>query len=127
MIHLPLTAKKSLRTLGLFMAMLSAVTTLSSCDPDDDLYYSIEGYWQQIAPSVDGYVSYSFYNDGTGEYYVNDYYGEEFNDFIWWTNGMTLTVDYGYDIYYYTWQTQGDNLYLTPDDGSAPLVFRYIY
>lgn len=129
--HLTIPAKKSLRLLGLFIITLCAATALSSCEPDDDdLYYydSPIGDWQQVAPTVDGYVSYSFYGDRTGVYYVSDYYGDDDYDFVWWTNGIAMTIDFGGgEMYYYTWQIQGDNLYLTPDDGSVPIVLRYIY
>ncbi len=50
--HLPLPAKKSLRYPGLLLVMLLTVTTLTSCEPDDDnfFYYDIAGRWMEVAP-----------------------------------------------------------------------------
>lgn len=126
MIHLPLTAKKSLRTLGLFMVMLFAITTLSSCDPDDDdfFYYDIVGRWQQVAPDY-GPI-YDFIGDGTGMCY-DDYYGDSY--FEWEADNNYLTLyfinDYESTTEYYSWSFQGNSLYLYPDyDYSNPLVLK---
>lgn len=125
--HLPHIAKKSLRTLSLFMVTLFAVTALTSCDPDEDdfFYYDIMGRWQQVAPDY-GPI-YDFYENGTGTCY-DDYYDELYY-FEWEADNYYLTLyftdGYDYTVVYYSWSFQGNSLYLYPDNNySNPLVLK---
>lgn len=119
--HMPLPAKKSLRSLGLLFVMLMTVTTLTSCEPDDDdfFYYNIAGRWIEVAP-YDGDI-YDFYNDGTGYcYYENGTYSY----FEWEADNYYLTLyfedDYGFTTTeYYSWSYQGNSLYLYPNDNTS--------
>ncbi|MDE6683626.1 MAG: hypothetical protein K2J94_00420 [Duncaniella sp.] len=121
------TTRRSLRALFVMLLAFTAFTSLSSCEPDDDPFY-FSGTWVQVAPAIDGYASYTFYDNGTGYYYVNDAYGEDVYDFGWWTDGPAgLVIDYGYgETYYFAYSMQGNSLYLYPDDGSNPLVLNAI-
>ena len=122
------TTRRYMRTLFMMLFMFATLTALTSCEPDDDNPFYLNGTWQQVAPTIDGYAAYTFYSDGTGYYYVDDYYGEDEYDFVWWTEGPSgLVIDYGYgDVYSYGYSVQRYDLYLYPDDGSNPLVFRAI-
>lgn len=117
-----------LRALFLMLLALTAFTTFTSCDPEDDEFYYLTGTWVQVAPTIDGYASYSFYDDGTGYYYVNDDWGEDGYNFAWWTEGNSgLVIDYGYgEVYSFGYSLSGNNLYLYPDDGGDPLVLSAI-
>lgn len=123
------TTRRSLRALLMMLLTITAFTTLTSCDPDDeDQPYYLTGTWVQVAPTIDGYASYTFYGNGTGYYYVNDYYGEDEYDFAWWTEGPSgLVIDYGYgEVYSFGYSLSGNNLYLYPDNGDNPLVLSAI-
>ena len=122
------TTRRYMRALFMMLFMFTTLTALTSCEPEDDDPFYLTGSWQQVAPTIDGYAAYTFYGDGTGYYYVDDYYGEDVYDFVWWTEGPSgLVIDYGYgDIYSYGYSVQGYDLYLYPDDGGNPLVFRAI-
>ncbi|MDE6205849.1 MAG: hypothetical protein K2F66_07000 [Duncaniella sp.] len=107
--------------------MLMTVTTLTSCEPDDDdfFYYNIAGRWIEVAP-YDGDI-YDFYNDGTGYcYYENGTYSY----FEWEADNYYLTLyfedDYGFTTTeYYSWSYQGNSLYLYPNyDTSNPHVLK---
>lgn len=61
-------------SLSLILVMFVALFT-TSCD-DDDYYCSpIEGNWEIVDPPNVDYNEYSFFHDGTGAYYIEDYYG----------------------------------------------------
>lgn len=126
--HLPLTAKKSLRAFSLLMVTLFAITTLTSCEPDDDdfYYYDIVGRWLQVAPDY-GDI-YDFNGDGTGTCY---YENGDYSYFEWEADNYYLTLyftdPYGYNdsVEYYSWSFQGSSLYLYPSyDTSNPLVLK---
>lgn len=124
--HLPFTAKKPLRALELLMVMFLTVVTFTSCDPDDDdfYYYDIVGRWIEVAPG-DGNV-YDFNGDGTGTCYYE--YGD-YSYFEWEADNYYLTLYFtnGYEetVEYYTWDFQGNSLYLYPSyNTSNPLVLK---
>ncbi|MCX4368257.1 MAG: hypothetical protein OSJ41_01955 [Duncaniella sp.] len=124
--HLPLPAKKLLRYPGLLLVMLLTVTTLTSCEPDDDnfFYYDIAGRWMEVAPYY-GDI-YDFNSDGTGYCYYED---GDYSYFEWEADNYYLTLYFtnGYEetVEYYSWSFQGNSLYLYPNyDTSNPLVLK---
>ncbi|MCI9286077.1 MAG: hypothetical protein HFJ91_09915 [Muribaculaceae bacterium] len=108
--------------------MLVAMVMLQSCDPDDDYYYDdppLVGTWELVSPPTIGYNEFTFYPDGSGTYYVNDYYGEDTYYIEWEAWGGQLTVYFPgqMDTMYFNWSIRGNNLYLYPDDGSGPWIY----
>ena len=125
---LTVSSRKVIKALSLVVISLIALTAFTSCDDDDDdWYYTVEGSWEQVAPPTLEYVYYEFYEDGCGNYIVDDpEYGADYYEFTWWVNGSSLTISYGGgDIDYFSWSIQGNTLYLYPDYGD-PIVLNAI-
>ncbi|WP_301342428.1 hypothetical protein [uncultured Duncaniella sp.] len=123
------SSRKAVKALSLMIVALIAMTSFTSCDDDDDeWYYTVEGSWEQVAPPTREYVYYEFYEDGYGNYIVDDpRYGADYYEFSWWVSGSSLTIDYGGgDAEYYSWSVQGSTLYLYPDYGN-PIVLNAIH
>lgn len=110
------------------VALIIASITLVSCDDDDDYYYGspLVGTWQMVAPVGQFYNEFTFYANGSGSYYVEDYYGSDEYYIEWWTNGSALTVDFPdeMDTMYFTYRISGYSLYLYPSEGGEPWVYQ---
>lgn len=110
---------RSMRFLPLFVVALMASLSLTSCEPDDDNYYSFVGTWEEVAPN-NGF--FTFYNNGSG--YWSDYYGNQ-DWFDWWTSGQSITIQWDdYPTDYYNWSFAGNSLYLYPYNGGNPIVLQ---
>ncbi|MCM1520221.1 MAG: hypothetical protein NC098_05490 [Lachnoclostridium sp.] len=120
--------KSASRLRNYFMTLVAIICCMSmtSCDDEDNYGNPIIGRWQLIAPTNVDYNEYYFYPDGTGAYYISDAWGQDMYYFDWNTYGDQLTIyfDNG-DIWNYGWTVQGYNLYLYPDNSGIPLVYQY--
>ncbi|MDE5727690.1 MAG: hypothetical protein K2H83_03825 [Duncaniella sp.] len=116
---------KIYRTGLLLAVIMTAALSLTSCVVDDEDPF-ITGNWRMVAPLGDFYNEFSFRRNGTGYYYVEDYYGQDTFDIIWYTSGNQLTVEFPdqMDQMYFTWQSNGDVLYLYPWEGGDTWIYN---
>lgn len=120
--------KQVYRYAAMLTVILVSAMCFTACDDDDDYYYGnpIVGDWQMVSQTGYFYNEFTFYPDGTGTYYVEDQYGSDTYYIQWDTYGSQLTVDFPnqMDTMYFNWSVQGNTLYLYPDDGGNPWVYR---
>lgn len=113
---LPTVAQAGLRPVWLAVIAIITLTSLSSCDEEEDPYYydGVVGTWQQVAPAVLSGDVYTFYNNGYGFY--QGYDGD--SDFSWWYSDGYLVLNFGsgYPNEYYSYEFQGGSLYMYPTD-----------
>lgn len=99
--------KQLYRYTTLIATVLIMTLTITSCTDDDEPYYNhpLVGTWQMVSPVGIFYNEFTFYPDGSGNYYVSDQYGEDNYYIEWYVNGSQLTVDFPdqMDTMYFTW------------------------
>lgn len=122
--------KRIFRYTSLLSVILLAMLTVSACDTEDDYYGSpIVGSWRMVAPLDQFYNEFTFYPDGTGSYFVDDYWGPDTYYIEWYTEGPELWVYFpdtmGADNMYFRWRVIGSSLYLYPDGGGTPWVYQW--
>ena len=120
--------KQLYRYTALIATVLIMTLTLTSCTDYDEPYYNhtLVGTWQMVSPVGLFYNEFTFYPDGSGNYYVSDQYGEDNYYIEWYVNGSQLTVDFPdqMDTMYFTWSVTGYSLYLYPSTGGNPWVYQ---
>lgn len=109
------------------LLLITIFVGLTSCS-DEPYYYDAPpfvGGWQLVGPPSVGYNEFVFYPDGSGTYYVNDYYGEDTYYMEWEVYGSQLTVYFpsDFDTMYFSWRYANGYLYLYPDGGGQPWVY----
>jgi len=112
---------------GLLLAVImTAALSMTSCVVDDYEDPFIVGNWRMVAPLGDIYNEFSFRSNGTGTYYVEDIYGADSYYINWYTSGNQLTVEFPdeMDQMYFTWQSNGDVLYLWPWEGGDTWIYN---
>lgn len=105
------------------LMLMLVMVGLTSC-ADDDPYYDyspIIGDWYLVDPPTAIYNEFSFYPDGSGNYYADDGYGDEY--ISWETWGNQLNVYFSTETWQFTWAMRGGYLYLYPFDGGQTLVY----
>lgn len=118
--------KYIIRKILVMMVAVMSVMALSSCD-DDDTYYGnpLTGRWQLIAPTNVNYNEWVLNPNGTGTYFVSDYWGDDYYPIRWNSYGNQLQVYFqNGEVWNYGWTVQGYTLYLYPDNSGIPLVYQ---
>lgn len=122
-----------LRHLFLLLGVVSTMFVLSSCDPDEDAYWGVTGFWsyQGDAMGSSGIADYNefyFAPNGTGTYscYADNGYGPWTTyNITWWTSGGYLSIQVpGWDQWNYRYEVTPGWLYLYPDYGGPYLIYR---
>lgn len=111
-------------SLSLLLVMFAAMF-MTSCDDDDDYWYSpLEGSWTIVDPPGVDYNEYTFYSDGTGVYYIEDYAGNPSYYFTWETFNNNLYVYFNMgETWRFTWLIRDGYLYLYSPGSGVPLVY----
>lgn len=108
-------------TFTVIMLLLTFVG-LTSCSDDDPYYDSpILGGWYLVDSPGAIYNEFEFYPDGTGNYYAEDGYGDEFIE--WEIIGNQLSIYFPSETWNFTWILQGGYLYLYPYGGGAVMIY----
>ncbi|MBD5345016.1 MAG: hypothetical protein HDR90_08550 [Bacteroides sp.] len=117
---------KHLSRITLLFAAVMVCLAFTSCDDDDYYNNPLVGRWELVAPTDVDYNCFYFYPDGTGQYYVDDFWGEDWYYFSWEVNGPNLAVYFNNgDVWYYSWTVQGSSLYLYAPGENVPYVYNY--
>ncbi len=112
--------------LALMVIAIVAGWSMTSCDDGDYYNHPLVGNWALVAPTNVDYNEYYFYPDGTGQYFVSDYWGQDYYNFAWDTAGPNLTVYfYNGDVWQFGWTVQGNSLYLYSGNDPVPYVYTY--
>lgn len=116
----------SRRSVMAIVAVIMACMTMTSCQDDNYYNHPLVGNWELVAPAGEDYNCFYFYPDGSGQYYVEDYWGNDWYNFAWETDGNYLTVYFrNGDVWYYRWAMQGYSLYLYTQGNIEPYVYNY--
>lgn len=108
-----------------FQALMLMITILglTSCVEDEPYYdYSplIGGWYLVDSPGVI-YNEFEFYSNGSGNYYADDGYGDEYIE--WSSYGNQLTVYLQSETWDFNWAIRGGYLYLYPYGGGPTMVY----
>lgn len=110
-------------SLSLILVMFVALFT-TSCDDDEGYCSPIEGNWEIVDPPNVDYNEYSFFHDGTGAYYIEDYYGNSTYYFTWQIYGDSLYVYFTTgDTWTFRWYISNGYLYLYRNGAVVPLIY----
>lgn len=104
--------------------LVTSLFTLTGCADENDFYGpSIIGGWQLVSTNT-GYNEFTFYPDGSGSYYVDDYYGEDYYYIDWETWGNQLNIYFPTETWQFSWSIRNGYLYLYPYGGGEPWVYQ---
>lgn len=112
-------------SISLLLVMFVSLFTTTSCDDDHHYYNPIVGNWSLTDPVDAYYNEYYFYPDGTGIYYIDDYYGESTYYFTWETYHSYLYVYFNTgETWTYRWDFRYGCLYLYPIGSPYPFIYQ---
>ena len=126
--HLYIEMKQILRFSVILLTVMLYALPLTSCDDDDYFGDPLVGTWQMVAPADSFYNEFTFNPDGSGTYYVEDWFGADTYYIEWYTTGRDrLVVEFPneWDSMYFIYNVSGRSLYLYPEEGGDPWVYRF--